>query len=557
MAYSRIQGKKLIILHSRRSDGKIKQEKLFTFETFSDAAEIIDSESKWASFCDTLSQQFKIKIDKDKLKSGIKKKLASINIDDTDFFNTAVVQVLGFLQNCRLPLSPKQKQMLFKAKDNLEKIRDIMDSKLVMLDDSVNQMFEYNQDVEEIFHLGLGCYEVGKWDKARAYFLQGLKKDPEHVDLLVYAGLIELIHENHSLALNYFNDALRIGKKRADFLISNEPETYVKEIDLDKWAEGKSCDLIDECLSWNTDECFTCERHPKNEKSDLYMFRELRPFFRAFTNKANALMKLMRYEEAIDTLKLCQEYQSLLGTYNMVGVCYLSLDDVQKADEWYNEFLWDEAYYIKALIKFKRGQFEKAFRYLFQGVIKNPHIANIIIGKEKPEEVRYIGAGLPDNLEASEFYYEDGYLFSKTPDFKILVRCIMEDDDVIDLIDGIEKDYEKQKNIPEYQMDKSYWNLKFGEIEGSFINLFVPKFLERLNNKNLNYWKPKEGDILEIQILNKNSQNWLAKLPGFDNEFYFRPKSYFDCDEKIMIKVTKSWFYRKRLFISGEIVNSK
>ena len=557
MAFSRIQGKKLFILHSFRSEGKVMQKKLYTFETLSDANEIVHSETKWKLFCDTLSQQFDIKIDKEKLKKSIQQKLASTSFDDTDFFNTAVNQVLGFLTNCTVPLAPKQKQMLFKAKKNLEKIKNIIDSKLIMLDDSVHQIFEYNKDVEEIVDRGLGCYESGKWDEAKAYFLKGLQLDPNHVELLNYAGSIELIHENYLFALNYFEEAFRIGKKRIDFLIENEPETYVKKIDLDKWAEGKVCDIIHECQRWGSDECITCEWYPKNTKTDLYGNTKTRPFFRSITNKAETLMKLKRYQEAIETLELCQEYQSLFGTYNMIGVCYLCLDDIQKADDWYKELLWNEAFYVKALIKFKRGQLEKAFNYLFQGVIKNPHIANVLIGQEKPQNIRYVGASMPPDIEASEFFYEEGHLFTKTPDFKILVRCIMEDNDVVELLDEIDKDCEKERNRTTHDTDKSSWNLRYGEIDETFLNLFVPKFIEKMNNKNLSYWKPKDKEVFEIQILKKNTQNWLVKLPDFENEFYFRPQSYQDCEEKVMIEVTKSWFYRKRLFVSGEIVRSK
>jgi len=549
MAYSRIQGKKLIILHSKRIDGKVKQEKLFTFETFNDAAETVNADNKWALFCETLSQQYKIDINQDKLKKGIQKKLASIEYDDTDFFNASVTKVLGFLLNCKLPLSPKQKQMLSKGRKNLEQIRDIIDKKLILLDDLINSQFEAEPNVQKNLDRGLDQYEMGKWDEAKAYFLQGLKLDPEHVDLLVYAGIIELIYENYSLAYNYFDDASRIGKHKADLMIQCDPETYVKEIDLDQWADGKHCRYINECPNWDTEECLVCEDNPKNEKTDLYRYLEFRPFFRAIQNKAIVLMKLKRYKDAIETLELCQEYQSLFGTYNMIGICYLNLNDYQKADEWYNEFLWDEVYYVKALIKFKMGQTENALKYLFQGVIKNQHIAKILIGKEKPEDVRYLNGAFSEYNQASEFYHEGGYLFTKTPDFKILLRCIMEDKDVIELLEVIEKDSQQDNKKP---TNKSYWNLKYGHIEDSFLNLFVPSFVEKLNDKNLSYWQPKENETLEILILKKNNQNWLVKLPEFENEFYFRPKSYFDCDDRIKIKVTKSWFYRKRLFVAGE-----
>jgi len=557
MAFSRIQGNKITILHSSRIDGQVKQIKLHTFNKFSDAQELVDSDFNWNLLCETLKKQFSVQINKKKLRQNIESKLKTVEFQETDSTNKAILQVLWFLKNCKLPLSPEQRKILNQAKENLLQIKDIVDNKLLFLDYPMDFLEKREEtDAEKCLEQGLELYSQGAWDEARSLFLKGLEDEPDHVDLLVHAGLTEFILSNFSLALNYFNDAEKFGKQFADLMIETDPETYIKNIDLDKWTKNRLCDLAGECPDRFTDRCNNCEESPKYKKTELYRYLEFRPFFRSLTNKALTLMKLKKFKDAINTLKLCQEYQVLLGTSNMMGICYLSIGDYEKADEWLHEFLWDDSYYIKALIKYLLGQTSDAFKYLLPGIIKNPFIANMLIGKEMPEEVRYIGDVLPNRLKASEFIHEQGYLFKKNPDFRNLIHCVLEDDEILNLLEELEIQNKKRKNDKNFKMDKNSWNLLHGTISDDFIDQFVPKFTDRFFDKNGSYWKPKNKKVLNIRIINKKKQNWLVKLENYDNEFYFRPRFYVEDardGDLIQIFVSKSWFYKKRLFVSGEI----
>ena len=60
---------------------------------------------------------------------------------------------------------------------------------------------------------------------------------------------------------------------------------------------------------------------------------KFRPFFRAMTNKAVTLMRMKRYQEAIETLLLCQSYDELWGVRNMIGECHFCLGGVAEALE--------------------------------------------------------------------------------------------------------------------------------------------------------------------------------------------------------------------------------
>lgn len=129
---------------------------------------------------------------------------------------------------------------------------------------------------------------------------QRSQSSPDHVDLLVHAGLSELIEKNYHLALSYFDKAIELGKRHIDIEIANNPEQYVKRDNLEKRATDKECRLADECTDRDTKKCKDCEENPENKAPNLYSYLEFRPFFRALTNKAVTLQKMKRYQEAIE-----------------------------------------------------------------------------------------------------------------------------------------------------------------------------------------------------------------------------------------------------------------
>lgn len=518
MAFARLQGKKILILASQRKNGRVVQKKIYTFDTLAEAAQTVGSDIKWKLFCDTLEMQFAATFNRSKLRQNISAKLNGLDVEGTDPVNASALRIISFLKNLKPPLSPKQRHSLELVKDNLKIISKLIDKKLNLCEGDSMLAIDRNQDTEACLDQGLTHYQKGEWDKAKALFLQGLKIDPNHVDLLVHAGLIDLIHDNYSLALTYFNKAAEIGKQFTDRMIASDPEEYTK--------------------------------------TELYRYLEFRPFFRALTNKALALMKLKKFQDAIDILKLCQTYQDLWGTYNLIGVCYLNLGDLKNADKWYREFLWSDAFYIKALIKSLKAEYEDALTYLLTGIIKNPYIAQMLIGLEKPEETRYIGIGLPDRLGASEFIHEEGHLFKSYPDFRNLIRCILEYDEIADLLLRLDMEKIKSEKDMNYRIKRSDWDLLHGNLNDEFIGQYIPELLQRLNNKNGPYWRPEKEDLLDVQVVERKQQNWLVKLENHAREFYFRPRLYREHigdGDVLRIRVMKSWFYRKRLFVSGEI----
>jgi tetratricopeptide (TPR) repeat protein len=567
MAFPRIQGNKILILHSIRKGKQIKQEKLHVFDSFADAGEVVNSDSKWSLFCDSLRMPLKGRrsINDRKLRTKIKQILEEHKTcDKSDQLNEAAIQLVVTLQSFEKPLQPYQLKSLERAKDSLNLLRKIIEEKLLLVPksggetmQSLDYVADNNQLAEEILDQGLELYWQGKWDEAKREFFRGLQVDPDHVDLLVHAGLSELIEENYHLALSYFDKAIELGKQHIDIEIANNPEQYVKRDNLEKWAADKECRLADECPDRDTEKCKDCEENPENKAPNLYSYLEFRPFFRALTNKAVTLQKMKRYQEAIEVLELCHSYQDLWGTYNMIGICHLNLGNIEQADKWYIEMLWPDAYYVKALICWISGRQEDALRYLLTGVTHNWHIAHMLIGRDQPETTRYIGSALPDRLKASEFIHEHGTIFKKYSGFRAMVRCVLDDVIISELLEDLKESKTRRKEERDYRMGSHHWQLLFGNMDEEFLSLHVPRLLASLNDRSGEYWLAKKHEIISVKVLEKKTQNWLVELEDCSAKpLYFRPNYYVELVQEgdiIRICVSKSWYYRKRLFISGEI----
>lgn len=492
MAFFRVQGNKILILHSQRKEKTIKQINLHVFNSFSEAQEIVQSEKKWNLLCDSLrmSFPFKFKIQKDKLKHDlikiIKKREGKTNSDP---LNIQILKLNSILNAFSEPLLPYQIKSLKNAKQNLETLKSLVDLNLKRLIKKEEQMqfsesiSKQNKSAEDYLEDGLDHYERGEWDQAKTIFLKGLMVESLNVDLLVHAGLSELIDNNNRLALNYFDMAFKIGKSEIDIKIEKEPDEYIKYEDFEKWADNQICDYADECPDWNTDRCDDCDSNPITAFNSLYSYLQFRPFFRAMTNKASTLMRIKRYQEAIETLSICQEYQPLWGTYNMIGECYLGLGNIEEADKWYKEMLWSEAYYIKSLILFLLNKKEEALSNLLTGVTHNWHIAYMLVGLEKPEMIRYIGPTLHSRISASEFIHDHGYHFKSDRSFKFLVRSVLEDPEVNELLIELAEEERKQKEITDYRMSSYHWELINGKLNHQFLSGHVHRLLKKINDK--------------------------------------------------------------------------
>jgi len=314
--------------------------------------------------------------------------------------------------------------------------------------------------------------------------------------------------------------------------------------------------LADECPDVDTGRCEGCETSPVNSLTRLYRFTEFRPFFRALTNNAGCLMRLRRYEEAIDTLLLCRSYDQLWGVRNMIGECHLCLGDVELAEQWYHDLLWPSAFYVRGLILLLLGRRKESLRYTLTGLTQNPHIATMLLGREKPEEIRYVGDGLPCRLAASEFTHRHGHLFRKRPGFRAMLRCALDDPTIGNLHLELIEAHRRHREDRDYRVPKDLFRLMSGNMEEDFLDEYVPRLLAEICNPSSEHWIPEDDTVIEATILEKKTANWLMILSDNpDRTFYLKAGSTHPLamdGETVQIRISKWWHYRRRLFVTGE-----
>jgi tetratricopeptide (TPR) repeat protein len=80
-------------------------------------------------------------------------------------------------------------------------------------------LIELDPSARSYAFLGLCYRQLGRFDEARKYFEEGLKKDPHNGACLFNMGYIEERQGNHAGAEHYFQEALRVSPDQADALL--------------------------------------------------------------------------------------------------------------------------------------------------------------------------------------------------------------------------------------------------------------------------------------------------------------------------------------------------
>ena len=81
------------------------------------------------------------------------------------------------------------------------------------------QLIELDPSAPSYAFMGLVYRQLGRFDEARKYFEEGLKKDPHSSGCLFNMGYIEERQGNHAAAEKYFEETLRVNPDQADALL--------------------------------------------------------------------------------------------------------------------------------------------------------------------------------------------------------------------------------------------------------------------------------------------------------------------------------------------------
>ena len=279
MAFIRLQGSKILILHNRREGRKVHQEKLHVFESVADAADCAASDERWKRLCDSLALRLPRK---SSLKQAVlRQKLQAMieqfsTTEQVDPLKQAAGELNAALVSLKDPLPPRQLRTLASSREALQELSETIQDKLELLARAKEAQMSIAVETagtvaEEIFDEGLTRYDRGEWNQAKDCFVRGLNIDPDHVDLLVHAGLSELLDNNLHLALGYFDRGVEIGRLKADEEIRKNPdEDFIKADDRAEHYKGWVCRLSSECPDWGTDRCDACEENPEVSSPSLY-----------------------------------------------------------------------------------------------------------------------------------------------------------------------------------------------------------------------------------------------------------------------------------------------
>jgi tetratricopeptide (TPR) repeat protein len=524
MAFVRVQGKQIRIMHTRRVGSSVRQERLHLFANPAEAAQVAASTERWKLFCDSLESSFSIELtpeSRQQLKEKLEEAISGFpQSSEADPLSYKVDELLSILRFFKEPLTPLLARTLYNSLEKLTSLQVTIGEKIQLLNQSERTTGKKSRkkqlSAEELFEQGMAFYEQGQWDKARSLFLDGLQANPYDVDLHVHAGLIDLLEEHYDMALARFTKAVELGKPLADKL-----------------------------------------KATSKKKDHLYGHLELRPYFRALSNKAVTLMRMKRWHDAISAIQFARQYQPLNGTSNMIGECYAALGDFKAANEWFNEMQWEEAFFMKSLILFKVGQLRESIKFLLRGVTQNWPLAEMIVSRRKPAQNRYVGHIEGDmELTASECFHDSGSLFTGDARFRALVQTVLDDKEISSTIKGLDYAHQRRTTERDFKMPKEQFSLLYNGGDPCFAEEHCDRLLKAFLNPENPHWIPESHELVYGIVQKMMAQKWVISLrddPTRVIHLQPAPVTRGEVGDAVKVFVFNSWIYRKQVHVTGRL----
>jgi tetratricopeptide (TPR) repeat protein len=566
MAFARLLGRKIEILHSHREGRRVGQMKLYEFDNAAEARAVGESPERWNLLCASLVASLgkQARFDGETLRHRVLE--LSRAMPDQDAPDNPVEELAtklrSSLQSFDAPLTPPQRAMLEGARGALIGLLTEIPERLTLL--SRKGLKEKTMDdvhapgtADRLLDQGLTLYEQGKWDDAKRRFLAGLNLDREHVDLLVHTGLCELTAGNLALALRYFEQAAAHGRIQVGTLIQKDPTFYVTAE-----AKKKAVEKMTTCLApkeHNPRRAGACHECVEDYLGTVGSFRghlEVRPFLRAVHNQAHVLMKLGRYQAALEVLHEYQRYEDDPGTSELIGHCHLELGNLTQAKKWSGSLLWPSACYYRALILSRLDETEEALSVLIRGVFWNPHIARMLVGQEEPERVRWVGDALPPRLQASEFFHNERTPFTQDARMRCLIHLVLDDPEIQRQRTQLDEEIVKRDTNRNHRMNKLCWDLFTGQAPDELLKRHAARLVKRLEEPVSGYWLPRPGELLPVELLTAKTLNWKLRLQErSDATLYLRGPGVGPpaVGHRFSVRVVRAWRHRRSLFVTGEV----
>jgi hypothetical protein len=154
--------------------------------------------------------------------------------------------------------------------------------------------------------------------------------------------------------------------------------------------------------------------------------------------------------------------------------------------------------------------------------------------------------------------HEHRHFFRKHTAFKMMIRCCLDDAEIGPLVMDLEESWRRRKEERNFRVPREHWDPIMGNMEEELLAQHVPRIFGKITKKDSDWWLPEENELIALEVKEKKTTNWLVRLVGTqDRTIYFRPRRQREDiaeGDVIKIEITKSWYYKKSLFVSGEIV---
>ena len=386
MAYVRNYGNQLAIVHGERDPEtrKVQQRVLFTFCSKPEALAALGRGGDGWRIDHMLERRYpQVRFDWDKIRAGIEERMDTL----PDLYPYQAGEVLGRFRSdlCaftrQLGLADPQSmhsaaELIAAHRMELEYVRDLIDWRLAVCDQEPN---EWNGDNAFFWRHRLQPDDVPPEviEKMAALFVEG---DLDRVEAL--ARLFIDCYDGYAEGHNYLG---LVAQERGD------PEEAIERFQ-GAMTEGRK--LFPKRLA----------------KKHYWIDHDTRPYMRAMRNLAVALMRLDRYDQA---LEVCERMERECGDTDAATTfrahIYLNMgrwSDAQREAESLVG-IWPEHAYVAAFAALEQGDRDGALRWFLHGALNCPRTGRILLGQRtsRPngyEEVSDHNTGVQEleNLES-------------------------------------------------------------------------------------------------------------------------------------------------------------